>query len=126
MVFGQNDKPKISCYSKLDTLTQQQVYRSVDKMPEVKGGFQELSNEVYKTIKWPPNEDKPLDTKIIVAFVVQENGQISGKRVIKNIAGTNFADQLLKIIGELKWSPGTCNGKAVPTLYLFPMILEFK
>lgn len=62
--------------------------------------------------------------KIYVAFVVKEDGQIIGKRVVRNIEGTDVAEQMLELLDNLKWQPGVCNGRNVATLFLLPVIID--
>jgi hypothetical protein len=111
-----------SCHFFLDTLTNQQVLKFLPGMPRVQGGMEEVSKEISKRIKYPHIDRYPMDTKVIVAFIITEDGRVTGKRVIKDFSG--FGEQLLDILDDFKWDPGTCNGKSVSTLQVFPMIIE--
>jgi hypothetical protein len=126
MVFGQKDDLD-SCISQLDTLTRIEVYTDVDQMPTVDGGMQAIYYEISKSIKLPNNFEKySLEGKTYVAFIVTEEGNIIGQRVIKNVEGTDFAEQLLLIIDKFKWYPGICDEKPVPTILILPMIIDVK
>ncbi len=93
-------------------------------MPAVEGGMPALYKEIRKGIRFPSAGKFEMGSKVFVAFVVDANGQIIGKRVLRNITGTNIAEQILRIIGDMKWIPGTCNEKAVSTLMILPMIVH--
>ena len=96
-------------------------------MPTVNEGIQQIFKEVSKRIKYLSTFDNyPIESKIFVAFVVTNEGGITGQRIIKNINGTDFAEQLLEILSEFKWQPGICNGNSVPTIMVLPMIVDFK
>jgi hypothetical protein len=124
--FGQTKSGDTICSSGVDTLTGKEIYWVADKMPTVQGGLQTLSREISKRIKYQQVDKYPIETKVIVAFIVTEGGQLIGKRVVKNIVGTNLGDQLLGILDDFKWEPGECKGKAVSTLFVFPMIVELR
>jgi periplasmic protein TonB len=125
VAFGQGESND-SCRAQVDTLTHLEVFRIVEKMPTVEGGMQALYKEISKKIKYPHIDKHPIESKVIIAFVVDANGKILGKRIIKNITGTDLGEQLLEIVDDLRWDPGRCNGQAVPTLQLIPMIIDFK
>ena len=62
--------------------------------------------------------------KVYVAFVVQTDGKLVGQRIIKNVKGTDLAEQFLNILGDFKWEPGICNGKAISTIETYPMYID--
>jgi protein TonB len=70
---------------------------------------------------------KPISSKeprqIIVAFIVETDGHISGGRVIRG--NRQVGQQILRVAKSLKWSPGKCNGKNVPVFYTLPMTIEY-
>lgn len=121
--FGQTKADTVTCYTKLDTLTQQLIYTRVDTMPDVKGGSHVLYKEISKRIKYPVDK-LSFDSKVIIAFLVMEDGRILGKRIINDIDGTDLASQLFNIVDDLEWRPGTCNGMYVPALYYLPLIVH--
>lgn len=121
--FGQKGN-KTACYPQVDTLTKREVYKSVDEMPKVVGGMEELFLQISKKLKYPHIDKHPIESKVIVAFIVDIDGQIIGKRTVKNIEGTRIANDVLDILDDVKWEPGTCNGKVVPVFHLLPIIIE--
>jgi hypothetical protein len=125
LAFAQKDV-KNPCVSKVDTLTNVEVFLTVDKSPTVQGGMQALYTEVAKKIKYPDSEGDRTGAKVFVAFIVNTDGQIKGQRIVKNIDGTDLAEQLLDIIDDMKWIPGLCKGKPVATLLVMPMIIDVK
>ncbi len=126
IAFGQTKSEDTICSSRIDTLTNKEIYWPVDKLPSVQGGLQTISREISKRIKYSHIDKYPIETKVMVAFVVTEDGQLMGKRIIKDIAGTNLSDQLLDILDDFKWEPGECNGKVVSTYFVFPLIIDLQ
>lgn len=123
VAFGQTSNDKVACSVQLDTLTKQQVYEAVDKMPEMQGGLEALNKEISR-IKFPAAARDQGNIKIYVAFIIKEDGQIIGKRVVRNIRGTDSAERILEILDHLKWQPGMCHGRKVATLFLLPVIID--
>jgi len=116
-----------SCIAKLDTLTGRDIYTVAEKMPAPEGGMSHLSKEILRKIRYPSSlRDHSIESKIYVAFVVGDDGKISGKRTLLNIRGTNMADQVLEVVDDVKWYPGTCGGKNVPVLVRLPFIVDVK
>ena len=61
---------------------------------------------------------------MIVAFVIDKDGHMKGKRILKDIEGTDLGKQLLDIIDDMTWHPATCEGKVVPTIQMMPLIVD--
>lgn len=113
------------CLSEIDTLINQEVYKVTDKQAKVDGGMNAVFKEVAKRIKYPEKLRRySIDSKVFVAFIIEEDGSVIGQRVIKNIDGTDFGEQLLKIVGEFKWQPAICNGNPVKSILILPMIIH--
>ncbi len=127
VAFGQKSDLRV-CREQIDTLTKQKIFSTVDSLPKVKGGTEELYKKISKQIRFPhfQSDSDASSIKIIVAFIVNIDGKITGKRTIKNNQGNIVADQLLNIIDDFKWTPGICNNKEVPTLYILPVIMCIK
>jgi|GEM_PF-1348626 len=111
-----------SCIQIQDSILHKPIYTNVDKLPEPVGGMGTLNKAIYKQLKYPPG-DAYYTGKAIVAFVVQANGKIAGKRVIRDPSSEShlFSDQVVKIVSSLKWKPALCNNKPVASLYILPV-----
>jgi hypothetical protein len=121
MCFAQS-KSIEPCLAIFDTLTQMEVFTT--KTPTVAGGMQALGKEISKRIKYPHLPHDPIDSKVIVAFVIDKDGHMKGKRILKDIEGTDLGKQLLDIIDDMTWHPATCGGKVVPTIQMIPLIVD--
>ena len=82
---------------------------------------------INKDFKYP-HDGIDYSGRVLVAFVVETNGTIDGKRVIYDPAGNDrlFSKQLLDILSSVKWKVGLCNGESVPCLYTFPLNIDLQ
>jgi len=128
LLWGQeNQENNISndttiCVPFFDSLTQRQVFKTTNILPAIEGGNKMLFSEMKKIII--PSNNKSNGGKAVVAFIIEADGQLTGKRIIRNIEGTDIGQQILKLLDNLKWSTGHCNGKAVSVLYTLPVIID--
>lgn len=106
------------CKTEIDSLTKKIVYITVDKEAISDGGQTALLRQ-YKNINLDSIPDD-LDTKFIIAFVVEADGQITGERIIKDKIG-NVGQRMIKIAKSFKWTPAECDGRKVPTLVILPL-----
>lgn len=107
-----------NCTTERDSLTKKIIYITVDKGAVNEGGEIALLRQYEKiTLDSIPDD---LDTKFIIAFIVQADGKITGERVIKDKTGV-VGQQMIKIARSFKWMPAECNGQKVPMLVKLPL-----
>lgn len=101
------------------------VYNVVEQMPEFYGGSETLKLYVASRLKNIENESN-LSGKIIVNFVVDENGVITGPKILYSTQGLQiFEKSIIKIFNEMpRWRPGVQNGRAVKVNMSFPVFVE--
>ena len=101
------------------------VYSIVEQMPEFYGGSETLKLYFDSRLKNIENQNN-LSGKIIVNFVVDENGVLSNPKIIKSVQGLqNFEKALIIIFNEMpKWKAGVQNGRPVKVNMNFPVIVE--
>lgn len=106
------------CKTAIDSLTKKNIYTTVEKEAVNEGGkialLQLFSGITLDSI---PNDS---DTKFIIAFIVESDGQVTGERIIKDKTG-NIGQKMIKIAKSLQWMPAECNGRKVPTLVELPL-----
>jgi len=123
--IAQDDYANSACKKVIDSLTNKEVYKVADEMPKIEGGMRQLYRQMAKIIKLPA--ELPIyDTKVIVAFIVEKDGRVTGERVIRNIAGTNIGQELLNMVSQNKWNAGKCDGESVAVIQILPMIIDHK
>ena len=121
--FGQTANTS-GCIPSTDTLTQRKVYLVADTQPTVEGGMDKLYSEMSKSLKLPPNFH-PTQTRVIIAFIVDDTGALTGMRTLKNIEGTDLSKQFIETVSRLKWEPGSCQGTKIPVLLMLPLVIDF-
>lgn len=101
------------------------VYSIVEQMPEFYGGSETLKLYVASRLKNIENESN-LSGKIIVNFVVDENGVITGPKILYSTQGLQiFEKSIIKIFNEMpKWKPGVQGGRNVKVNMQFPVFVE--
>ena len=101
------------------------VYNIVEQMPEFYGGSETLKLYVQSRLKSIENENN-LSGKIIVNFVVDENGVVSNPKIIKTVQGLqNYEKAVIRIFNEMpKWKAGLQGGRNVKVEMNFPVLVE--
>ena len=98
------------------------VYDVADEMPQFPGGPGALVEYLSKNVKYPKEaEDKCLQGRVIVTFVVEKDGSISNAKVVKSVDPALDAEALRVINSMPKWTPGKQNGEAIRVKYTVPM-----
>lgn len=134
----------LNSYSQEMVLTTEDeiVYKNVEKKPEFLGYIDSVSGEsftfgqqgllsflLHKIQSNVLDSEKDFGSKIVVSFIVKNDGYIKDILVLKGIQ-QEFDEQVVRVlkIMEIKklWKPGNKNGKSVNTLYTLPITIHFK
>lgn len=116
--YGQT--PKVAVKEKTD----RPVYNAVEEQPEPVGGIDKLLALIAKNTKYPSGcED--IGSRIIISFIVEADGSTDNYVVVKDPCGNKhlLADQVFKMVNDVKWIPGKMNGKPVATRYSLPLTI---
>jgi protein TonB len=91
----------------------------VQQMPEFIGNIGEY---LARNIQYPQMaRESGVSGRVVIRFVVNEDGSVSGAQVIKGI-GAGCEEEALRVINSMpKWRPGKQNGKAVKVYYTLPV-----
>lgn len=91
-------------------------------MPVPEGGEENLFSKLGKGVSFNRTSIESTGSMTIISFVVNESGEIEQKRIEReDFKGMNLPDQMFSVVESLKWTPGTCSGKAVPVLVRLPL-----
>jgi len=98
------------------------IFYSVESVPLFKPGIVALNRHIVNAFKEAGISGDDVNGKIVVGFVVQTDGTISGIRIIKGVAKSvdAVAINAFKTL-KGKWKPALLNGKNVNYLQLFPI-----
>ena len=107
------------------TADSNKVYDVVEKMPEFPGGLQALIQYISSNVKYPKDaEDAGKEGRVIVRFVVNEDGTISDETLINSVF-PSLDEEALRVIKSMpKWHPGEQDGKKVRVYYTIPLFFK--
>ena len=90
-------------------------------MPEFPGGTDSLLAFFFKNLTLPEDDGAIYAGTVIVAFIVEPDGTLTNKNIVKGIYPK--ADTVvLKLIDKMpKWIPGKCDDKFVPFKTYVPL-----
>jgi protein TonB len=96
-----------------------QVYQFVEQMPQPP---YDLTEYLSKTINYPDTAKKSgIQGRVVVQFVVNENGKISDVKALRGIGGGCDEEAVRVIKAMPPWKPGKQNGKMVKVYYTQPI-----
>lgn len=95
----------------------------VEEPPRFPGGDWALKTFINENILYPAEEtERTDDTKVIVQFVVMEDGSVD-KVVVAKSGGQYFDAQAVRVVKMLpKFKPGTQRTKPVRVMYTLPIL----
>ncbi len=95
------------------------IYSQVEQMPVT--GYP-LYNYLQENVNYPEEaRRKNIEGRVLVKFVVNEDGHISDCSVIKGIGGGCDQEALRVIAAMPPWKPGMLNGKPVKVYFTQPI-----
>ena len=96
-------------------------------LPEYPGGMEELFAFLAKNIKYPvPAQQADQQGRVIVRFVVEQDGSITDLEVLKGVSPLLDAEAVRVVKSMPKWKPGKQRGKAVRVSYMLPVNFQLQ
>jgi periplasmic protein TonB len=94
-------------------------------IPQYPGGLQALSRFLTKNLRAPKSqEDSPASVRVLVQFIVDKTGQISGVEILQS-GGEDFDREVMRVVHKMPvWSPGMQNGQRVCVYFRLPVIFQ--
>lgn len=94
----------------------------LDAVPQFKGGAEGFYRFLGRTIIYPAKaKDNNTQGRVIVTFVVEKDGSISGAKIVHGI-GDGCDEEVLRVMYlSPKWLPGTLYGVLVRVQYSVPI-----
>jgi len=98
------------------------VFMVVEQMPQYPGGEEALIRFIQKNLQYPQMErDNDIQGRVIVKFIVNEDGSVSDAQVKKGVS-PGIDKEALRVIRMLpKFIPGKQQGKLVKVYFLLPV-----
>lgn len=98
-----------------------------EQMPMFRGGDRELMEYLKSHVQYPKEcEEKNIQGRVIVNFVVERDGSITQAKVIRGIHPLLDAEALRVVNGMPKWLPGRQAGTVVAVKYTIPVTFRLQ
>lgn len=105
-----------------DEEEEEDFFVAVEEMPELKGGLASLQ----KKIKYPEVARKAgIEGRVVVQFIVNEDGEVEDPKVIRGIGG-GCDEEALRVVKEAKFKPGRQRGEPVRVRYSLPIVFKLQ
>ncbi len=98
----------------------------VDKKAEYEGGRKQLIQFLSTNLEYPAEAvQQNIQGRVIVKFVVEDNGTISNFVTLKDI-GAGCADEIIRVLQktQAKWNPAKIDKKRVRSNYVLRVIFK--
>lgn len=125
IVFGMRDeKPKQSDIEvEKPKRNENEIFKSVEQMPQFPGGDAALMEYIESHIQWPPMAGCA-QGRVIVQFVVEKDGSIGEVKVVRSV-DKDLDKEAVRIVKTLpKFIPGRHKGRAVSVWYTLPVTFK--
>lgn len=94
----------------------------VENMPELVGGLAGLQQKV----RYPEMARKAgIEGRVIIQFIVNEDGNVESPRVVRGIGG-GCDEEALRAVKQAKFKPGRQRGKPVRVQYSLPIVFKLQ
>ncbi|MFC2298284.1 MAG: TonB family protein [Prevotella nigrescens] len=95
------------------------VYDHIENMPTFNGN---LNQWLLQNMKYPVEAmNKKEQGKVIVQFIVSENGEVSEPKIIRSVSPALDKEACRVVLAMPKWNPGKLKGKPVAVRYMLPI-----
>ena len=103
----------------------EEVFKSVEQMPQFPGGDSALMKYLASHINYPPMApENNVQGKVIVQFVVDKTGKVGEVKVVRSV-DRDLDHEAIRVCQALpKFTPGRQNGRPVSVWYTLP--IQFK
>lgn len=110
-----------------ETVKEEEIFVSVEKMPEFPGGETELYKYLNKNLKYPDiAKEQNLQGRVFITFVVEKDGSIANPKVARDIGG-GCGEEALRVVRAMpKWTPGKQRTQTVRVQYTLPVIFQLE
>ena len=105
----------------------QDVYESVEQMPEFPGGQAEMMKFLAQNIQYPINAARNnVEGRVVLQFVVEKDGQIGEVKIARSVDPELDAEALRVVKSMPNFIPGRHGGKPVAVWYSIPISFKLQ
>ena len=99
-----------------------EIYNVVEEIPIYLGGHEALMKYIQQNVRYPKEaQDKGIQGRVVVQFVVNKDGSISDAKVVKPVDPQLDAEALRVVNAMPNWTPGKDKGEPVRTRFTLPV-----
>lgn len=100
----------------------EKVFEAVEQQAQFKGN---VNKWLSTHLNYPPEAvDAGVEGKVIVRFIVERDGSISGVTVLKSVDRSLDREAMRVVKSMPKWQPGKNNGVAVRSYFTLPVVFR--
>ena len=104
------------------TAEDSEIFQVVEEQPMFPGGMQEMMKFLQQNIKYPKEaQEQGKQGRVIVQFVVNKDGSITGDSVVRSVDSLLDAEALRVVRSMPNWTPGKQKGKPVRVRFTLPV-----
>ena len=105
----------------------EEVFTSVEQMPQFPGGDEALMKFLSSHINYPPMAaENNVQGKVILQFVVGTDGRVGEVKIARSV-DKDLDKEAVRVVKSLpKFIPGRQNGQAVPVWYTLPVSFKLQ
>jgi protein TonB len=109
------------------SLSEEETFIIVEKMPEYPGGIGAMHDFLVKNIEFPKTAvETGIKGTVYLYFIVEKDGSISNIKIIRGIGG-GCDQEAERVISKMpKWNPGSQRGKPVRVSFNIPVVFDLK
>jgi protein TonB len=101
---------------------EEEVFVVVEHMPKLKGGMSEVASRIqYPKMARMAN----IEGRVIVQFIVDENGQVVNPKVLRGIGG-GCDEEAIRVVKTLEFTPGMQRGIPVKVHFTLPLVFKMQ
>ncbi|MGN8072268.1 energy transducer TonB [Mucilaginibacter sp. SG564] len=99
-----------------------QIFTSVEQVPEFPGGLEKFGSYLGKSIRYPAvARENGTQGRVICTFVVEKDGSLTDIKVTRGI-GSGCDEEAVRVLkNSPHWKPGIQNGRPVRVQYSVPI-----
>lgn len=101
---------------------QGEIFMVAEEQPMFPGGMQEMMKFIQSEVKYPKEaQDKGIQGRVIVQFVVNKDGSISNDTVVRSVDPMLDAEAVRVVRSMPNWTPGKQKGEPVRVRFTLPV-----
>ncbi|MDX5321106.1 MAG: energy transducer TonB [Bacteroidota bacterium] len=100
-----------------------EIFMVVEDPPQFPGGEAAMLKYIADNLEYPPlARENNISGRVVVQFVVDENGKITQAKIIGKPLGWGCDEAALKVVNSMpRWKPGKQRNKAVRVRFVLPI-----